>query len=118
MSSVTRRSTTALLLFIIGFFGVWSLRATYFYVIDESLAPGAPRTAYSLAVKLFLWGVPAFGYAIWVQRQSPCRYLGIPVMPSARQWLKYLVVIGLFLGAPGVQTHHRPLGRRTRPLRR
>ena len=99
MSPITRRSTTALLLFVACFFAVWSIRAIYLYAIDESLAPGAPRTVYSLGVKLLLWGVPAFGYALWVRHQSPCRYLGIAVMPSARQWLKYLIIIGLFLGA-------------------
>jgi len=99
MSSITRRSTTALLLFIVCFFVVWSIRAICLYAIDESLAPGAPRTVYSLAVKLLLWGVPAFGYARWVRRQSPFRYLGLAILPSARQWLKYLIVIALFLAA-------------------
>jgi hypothetical protein len=86
-------------MFFVCFFVVWSIRAIFLYAIDESLAQGAPRTAYSLAVKLLLWGVLAFGYALWVRRRSPCRYLGIAVMPSARQWLKYLIIIGLFLGA-------------------
>jgi membrane protease YdiL (CAAX protease family) len=99
MSSVTRRSTTALLLFVVCFFVVWSIRAIYLYALDQSLAPGVPRTVYSLTVKLLLWGVPAFGYALWVRRRSPFRYLGITVMPSARQWLRYLIIIGLFLGA-------------------
>ena len=54
---------------------------------------------YSVSVKLILWVLPAFGYVYWVRRASPIRYLGISVMPSARKWLKYLVVIGLFLGA-------------------
>ena len=99
MSSVTRRSTPALILFVVCFFVVWSIRAIYLYPIDESLAPGAPRTVYSLALKLLLWGVPAFGYALWVRRQSPFCYLGITIIPSARQWLKYLIIVGLFLGA-------------------
>ena len=57
------------------------------------------RTVYSVTVKLILWVLPAFGYVYWVRHASPFRYLGISVMPSARKWLKYLVVIGLFLGA-------------------
>jgi uncharacterized protein len=99
MPCVIRRSAIALVLFVVGFFGVWSLRATYFYAIDEALAPGTPRTLYSLAVKLLLWGVPAFGYALWVRRQSPFRYLGLAAMPPGRQWVRYLLILGLFLSA-------------------
>ena len=76
------------------------------YAIDESIAPEGLRTVYSVTVKLILWVLPAFGYVYWVWRAPPFRYLGISVMPSARQWLEYLVVIGLFLGAQvAFETH-------------
>jgi membrane protease YdiL (CAAX protease family) len=99
VSNATRRSTREILLLILCFFAVWTVRATYLYAIDDAIASDALRTVYSLAVKLLLWGVPAFGYARWVRRQSPLRYLGLAILPSARQWLKYLIVIALFLGA-------------------
>ena len=99
MSTATRRSARELLLFIVCFFVVWTVRATYFYAIDDAIASDALRTVYSLVVKLLLWGVPVFGYALWVRRQSPFRYLGIAILPSTRQWFKYLIIIGLFLGA-------------------
>jgi membrane protease YdiL (CAAX protease family) len=57
----------------------------------------APSTRFT--VKLILWALPAFGYVCWVRRSPPFRYLGISVIPSTRKWLKYLVVIGLFLSA-------------------
>jgi len=99
MSTATRRSARELLLFIVCFFVVWTVRATYLYAIDESIAPDGLRTVCSVTVKLVLWGLPAFGYALWVRRQSPLRYLGLATLPSARQWIKYLIVLALFLAA-------------------
>ena len=99
MTTTKRHSAVDLLLFIVCLFAIWTVRATVLYAIDESIAPEGLRTVYSVTVKLILWGLPAFGYVYWVRRASPIRYLGLSVMPSARKWIKYLVVIGLYLGA-------------------
>jgi membrane protease YdiL (CAAX protease family) len=99
MTTTKRRSAVELLLFVACFFAIWSVRATFLYAIDASIAPDSLRTVYSVTVKLILWILPAFGYVCWVRHASPFRYLGLSVMPSARKWLKYLVVIGLFLSA-------------------
>jgi uncharacterized protein len=99
MTTTKRRSAVELLLFVLCLFAIWSVRATFLYAIDASIRPDALRTVYSVSVKLILWVLPAFGYVYWVRHASPFRYLGISVMPPARKWLKYLVVIGLFLSA-------------------
>jgi membrane protease YdiL (CAAX protease family) len=99
MTTTKRRSAVELLRFVVCLFAIWSVRATFLYAIDESIAPDSLRTVYSVTVKLILWILPAFGYVCWVRHASPFRYLGLSVMPSARKWLKYLVVIGLFLSA-------------------
>jgi hypothetical protein len=99
MTATHRPSAKKLSLFIVCFFAIWSVRATFLYAIDESIEPDSLRTVYSVSVKLIFRALPAFGYVLWVRHASPFRYLGISVMPSARKWLKYLVVIGLFLGA-------------------
>ena len=99
MTTTSRPPAVELLLFVVCLFAIWSVRATFLYAIDESIAPDSLRTIYSVSVKLILWVLPAFGYVYWVRRAAPFRYLGLSVMPSAGKWLKYLVVIGLFLGA-------------------
>jgi|WetSurMetagenome_2_1015567.scaffolds.fasta_scaffold71292_2 uncharacterized protein len=99
MTATNRPSAKKLSLFIVCLFAIWSVRATFLYAIDESIALESLRTVYSVSVKLILWALPAFGYVCWVRRAPPFRYLGISVMPSARKWLKYLVVIGVFLSA-------------------
>jgi membrane protease YdiL (CAAX protease family) len=99
MTATNRPSAKKLSLFIVCFFAIWSVRATFLYAIDESIAPDSLRNVYSVTVKLILWVLPAVGYACWVRHASPFRYLGLSVMPSAGKWLKYLVVIGLFLSA-------------------
>ena len=98
MATTKPSSVREISLFVVCFFAVWSVRATYLYSIDESIASDALRTVYSSGVKLILWGVPAFGFAYWIRHSSPFQYLGLSIMPSARQWILYLVVIGLFLG--------------------
>jgi membrane protease YdiL (CAAX protease family) len=99
VSGAKGHSAREILLFIVCFSAVWTVRATYLYAIDDSIASDTLRTVYSVTVKLILWAVPAFAFACWVRHASPFRYLGLSVMPSARQWIKYLVVIGLFLSA-------------------
>ena len=94
-----QRAAREILLFILCFFAVWTVRATYLYAIDEAIEPAALRTVYSVAVKLLLWAAPACGFAWWIRRTSPIHYLGLSVMPAARQWALYLVVTGTFLAA-------------------
>ena len=84
MSTTRRPSAKELSLFVVCFFVVWSVRATFLYAIDASIAPDALRTVYSVSVKLVLWGASAFAYVIWVRRASPFRYLGISVSTVRR----------------------------------
>lgn len=98
-SNAAQRAAREILIFVLCFFVVWTVRATYLYAIDEAIESEALRTVYSVAVKLLLWAAPACGFAWWVRRTSPIRYLGLSVMPAARQWALYLVVIGTFLAA-------------------
>ena len=72
-TTTKRHSAVDLLLFIVCLFAIWSVRATFLYAIDESIAPEGLRTVYSVTVKLILWGLPAFGYAYWVRRAPPLR---------------------------------------------
>lgn len=96
---IQQRSTREILLFILCFFVVWTVRATCLYAIDDAIASDALRTIYSVAMKLVLWAAPACGFAWWVRHTSPIRYLRLSVMPPARQWALYVVVIGTFLAA-------------------
>jgi membrane protease YdiL (CAAX protease family) len=93
------RPVREIALFVVCLFVVWSVRATLLYSIDESIASETLRTVYSTAVKLLLWIVPAFGFARWIRRSPPFPYLGLSVMPSVRQWIGCLIIIGLFLGS-------------------
>jgi hypothetical protein len=60
MTTTRRHSAVDLLLFIVCLFAIWSVRATFLYAIDESIAPEGLRTVYSVTVKLILCGLPAF----------------------------------------------------------
>jgi len=93
------RAAGELTVFIVGFFAIWTLRATYGYAIDESIASPGARTVHATAVKFALWAVPALAFARWVRLEPPLRYLGVTVMPTARQWAGCLALTASFLAA-------------------
>ncbi len=99
MDVTKRQAAIEIFLFLLCLFGVWSLRATLFYSIDESIPSDSGRIVYSTLIKLGLWIVPAFGFVVWVRHAEPFQYLGLSVMPSIRQWVAYLVMTGVYLGA-------------------
>ena len=93
------RAYLQLAVFILGFFAVWTVRATYGYAVDESFTSPGARVAYSTTVKFLLWVVPAYVFVRWVRGQRPLDYLGVTRMPSLRQWAWCLAVLGCFLAA-------------------
>lgn len=97
---VTRSNSSLrpLILFTVLFFFVWTLRATYFYRIDDAMASDSARLIYANVVKFLLWMVPAFGFSFWVRRASPYKYLGFTTKPSARKWLTSFVILGTYMG--------------------
>ena len=93
------RAVGALTIFTFCFFAAWAFRATYGYAIDDAMASPGARVVYATAVKFALWVVPAIAFARWIRREPPLRYLGVTVMPTARQWAWCLGVTALFLAA-------------------
>ena len=92
-----RKAGLQLLLFLTAFFVLWTLRATWFYAVDESIASPTRRAAYSDLMKLVLWVLPAAAFANWLRPVPPAKYLGLVVTPGARNWLLCLGVTGGFL---------------------
>ncbi len=92
--SVSRVGLVALVAFYI----VWSLRATVFYSVDESIASDVWRMVYSTAVKVMLWVGPAWVYVRWIRQTPVLRYLGISVVPARREWGIAGLVTLLYLG--------------------
>jgi membrane protease YdiL (CAAX protease family) len=83
--------------FLAAFFLVWTLRATVFYRVDESIASPVSRAAYSGLLKLLLWVLPAAVFARVFRRTPASRYLGMSAWPSRRDWLACLAVTAAFL---------------------
>lgn len=96
----TRRQTGwQLTLFLVCFFAAWSLRATRWFVIDQSIASPIGKTMYSVGLKVFIWVLPAMAYVWWLRRAKPVPYLGLYPWPSWRVWWPCLLVTGGFLAA-------------------
>jgi CAAX protease family protein len=83
--------------FLIIFFIIWSLRATYFYFIDDAFASDFIRLVYSNALKFILWLIPAFAFTYWIRHTSPLKYLGITIWPEPRELFTCISLIVLFL---------------------
>jgi membrane protease YdiL (CAAX protease family) len=94
-----RRAARDLCLFLAAFFVVWTLRATWFYAVDESIASPTLRAAYSDLLKFLLWVLPAAAFARWLRTTSPVKYLGLSLVPSLRSGWLCLAVTAIFLVA-------------------
>jgi len=97
MTTAKRRTAVEITVFILAFFALWSVRATFLYSIDESIASDTLRIVYSNLVKFLFWVVPAILFVRWVRRTSPYNYLGLTILPSKKQWQVCLGITGLFL---------------------
>jgi membrane protease YdiL (CAAX protease family) len=92
-----RKAARDLGLFLAAFFVVWTLRATWFNPVDESIASPTLRAAYSDLLKFILWVLPAAAFAYWLRSTPPVKYLGLSVVPSLRDWSWCLAVTVIFL---------------------
>lgn len=92
-----RKLAVQLFLFLAAFFVLWTLRATVFYAVDESIASPIWRAAYSDLLKLVLWVLPAAAFAAVLRGAPPAKYLGLTVWPSRRNWWLCLGVTVVFL---------------------
>lgn len=99
MNSATKTNSIPIALFILAFFAAWTVRATVLFTIDESIPPGLLRTAFSTAVKIFIWCGLGAGFVILVRRSNPLYYCGI-IHPIDLPFVaKCLLVASIFVVA-------------------
>ena len=82
---------------MVAFFVLWTLRATVFYAVDESITSPTLRAAFADLLKLVLWVLPAAAFAYWSRSARPAKHLGLSVVPSLRDGLLCLAVTAGFL---------------------
>lgn len=95
---VSKSESRVGLVALVAFYVVWSLRATVFYFIDESITSDFWRTMYSTAIKTVLWVGPAWAYVRWLRRAPVLKFLGLSVSPSRREWGIAVLVMTLYMG--------------------
>src|SRR5215510_2548426 len=87
-----RLPTKSLAIYIAVFLVVWSLRATVFIHIDESIQSEVWRNLYSNAVKFTLWALPAF-ITLAFLRAKPLAYTKLTTRVNKRGLLNSAVVL-------------------------
>jgi hypothetical protein len=92
-----RKPALSLSLFLTGFFVLWTLRATLFYAVDDSIASPSLRAAYADLLKLVVWVLPSVAFAYWFRGAPYLKYLGLSVFPSRRNWGLSLALTVIFL---------------------
>jgi len=92
-----RKAALQLSLFLVAFFVLWTLRATVFFAVDESIASPISRAAYSDLLKLVVWVLPATAFASLLRGAPPAKYLGLSVWPSPQKGMLCLGVTAIFL---------------------
>ena len=98
MTTTKQRAVIELTIFVVCFFAIWSIRATFLYSVDASISSDTLRIVYSSLVKFLLWVASALLFVRWVRRTSPYAYLGLTRWPNKKQWLTCLVISSVFLG--------------------
>jgi len=91
-SSGNQLSTKTFVIYIAVFFLMWSLRATVFIRIDESIASPVGKNLYSNAVKFTLWVLPVF-ITLAALRMKPLKYLKLTTRVNKRCVLVSALVV-------------------------
>lgn len=94
--SQNRLSTKAFVIYIAAFFVVWSLRATVFIHIDESITSDAGKNLYSNAVKFTLWVLPAL-ITLAALRMKSLNYLKLTTPLNTRGLIASSLVVFVWL---------------------
>lgn len=94
--SQKRLSTRAFVIYIAAFFVVWSLRATVFIHIDESITSDVGKNLYSNAVKFTLWVLPAL-ITLAALRMKPLKYLKLTTPLNTRGLIVTVLVVFVWL---------------------
>jgi CAAX amino terminal protease family. len=115
--AVSERSSSFkhLLLFILLFFAVWTVRATVLFFIDEHIHSEVLISIYSNAVKFLLWVVPAVIYLRKLDRQPALGYLKLTT-PINKKGLAYAIVISLLYFAATIVFENRVGGKNLHAL--
>ncbi len=92
-----RKAALQLSWFLVAFFILWTLRATLFHAVDESIASPTSRAVYSNLLKLVVWVFPAAAFAYVLRHVPPAKYLGLSVWPGRRSWFLCFGVTVVFL---------------------
>ena len=105
------KSNRHLFTFLLGFYLVWIIRATWLYsAVDLTIQTDTLKLVFSNSIKFALWVFPALAYVIWHDRQNPAVTMKVT---TAINW-KGLAVAGaagffyfaLVLGFEYLTAHH------------
>jgi uncharacterized protein len=115
--AVSERSTSfkRLLIFILLFFAVWTVRATVLFFIDERIHSEVLSSIYSNAVKFLIWVVPAVIYLRKLDRQPALGYLKLTT-PVNKKGLVYAIVISVLYFAATIVFETRVGGKNLHAL--
>ena len=90
-------SLKSLTIYLVCFFIIWTLRATVFFRIDETIDSPSWRNVYSNAVKFAIWVIPVFLILVFVDKVRPLKYLKLTSAINWRGALLAAVIMSLFL---------------------
>ena len=94
-----RKSASQILLYLLLFFLVWTLRASVFYFVDTDIESNTLRNIYSNAVKLIVWVLPVFFYLKYFSKENPLTKLKLTTSTTKRHFLyATLAIIVYFTG--------------------
>ena len=92
-STIVKKPKFHFLLFLVAFYALWILRATWFYSrVDLSIPDNGWRLVFSNGIKFVLWILPAMAYLLWHDRQKPLASMKVNTRVDRRG---FMIGVGL-----------------------
>ena len=95
-------SDRRLCVFLAAFYTAWVLRVVVLLPVDASIGSVALRQCWSQGLRLLLWVVPVFVFALRAEGAHPAAYLGLTRFPRGRALARGLGILTGFLTLCGI----------------
>lgn len=91
--------TKRLVLYIVIFFVIWTIRATVLFSIDKNISSPVIGQIYADLLRVFVWVIPVFAYVGWIDKEKPLKYLRLDTLGNTKALVQAALVVIFYFAA-------------------